>query len=464
MVTSGTATATITVTLVVGLPAGGAAIQPSTMTLTSPATLTANFSIIAGPAPVTYTIAAGTKWLTVSPLAGAVLPGSSASITVTADASSLPPQSAPYNGKITVVTSVGTSSKSQSVAVSLTVSPATPTITSLWPSPIPTGSPDTIITVRGTNFFSGTTVTAAGVTKPLKLQLLSSTALLATVPQAALVNAGTVNLTATNPPPAGPSVPFALAVGNAPAITAVANSASYQTGTVSPGEIVSIFGQNLGPTTPVQLTDANSDGFADTSVGGINVLIDGKAAPIIYASNSQVNAQVPYDVTLGTARTVSIAYGAGPAAQAQVDIVAAVPGIFTLDSSGSGAAVVLNYDSVTHNYSVNAKTNPAKIGQIVVFFLTGEGDYAAATYPVETGLMVASAAPQISPSPTISIGGAVALPADLSYAGPIPTCILGLVQINVAVPQGATSGDAVPVTVTIGAASTQAGVTMSVHP
>jgi uncharacterized protein (TIGR03437 family) len=69
--------------------------------------------------------------------------------------------------------------------------------------------------------------------------------------------------------------------------------------------------------------------------------------------------------------------------------------------------------------------------------------------------------PQLTPAPSVTIGGA---PAAVQYAGPLVGSILGLMQINVVVPAGGTTGTAVSVIVTIGTASTQAGVTLSIHP
>ena len=71
--------------------------------------------------------------------------------------------------------------------------------------------------------------------------------------------------------------------------------------------------------------------------------------------------------------------------------------------------------------------------------------------------------PQLSPLPTVNIGG-VNASAGVSYAGPVPGSIIGVLQINVVVPLGSATGQAVPVTVTIGGVTAQANVTLNVHP
>ena len=68
----------------------------------------------------------------------------------------------------------------------------------------------------------------------------------------------------------------------------------------------------------------------------------------------------------------------------------------------------------------------------------------------------------MSPLPTVTIGG-VDASAGVSYAGVVPGSILGILQINVAVPTGSATGTAVPVTVTIGGNTTQANVTLGIQ-
>jgi uncharacterized protein (TIGR03437 family) len=292
------------------------------------------------------------------------------------------------------------------------------------------------------------------------------------IPAAQLTAAGAINLTVSNPAPGGAAAPFGISVGNAPSIAAITNAASYSLGAVSPGEMIAIFGQNLGPTPAVGLTVVG--GFVPTTAGTVTVTIDGQAAPVLYAGTSQVTVQVPYAARLGTAaagtaRTVVLTYGAAAPASTTTDIVAAAPGVFTMNSSGVGQAIVLDMDPVTSAYTINSAANPAKIGSTITFFLTGEGSYASAAYATQTGLIVPSLPPvatgvypEVSPLPTVTIGGTAAT--SVTYAGPIPTCMLGLLQVNVVVPVGATVGNAVPLLVNIGAGQTQIGLTMAVAP
>jgi len=132
-----------------------------------------------------------------------------------------------------------------------------------------------------------------------------------------------------------------------------------------------------------------------------------------------------------------------------------------------GQAAALNYSAATSQYSFNSGTTPAKIGDTVLLYLTGEGDYNAkpldATGTSNTGYIIPaslSPLPQMNPLPTVTIGGTSA---TVSYAGPIVGSILGLLQINAVVPTGSTTGTAVPVVVTVGSNSSQAGITLAIH-
>jgi uncharacterized protein (TIGR03437 family) len=62
---------------------------------------------------------------------------------------------------------------------------------------------------------------------------------------------------------------------------------------------------------------------------------------------------------------------------------------------------------------------------------------------------------------SLTIGGVAAT--NIAYAGTAPDEVYGLLQINVTVPAGVTPGPAVPVVLTVGGVSSQAGLTMAVQ-
>jgi uncharacterized protein (TIGR03437 family) len=162
--------------------------------------------------------------------------------------------------------------------------------------------------------------------------------------------------------------------------------------------------------------------------------------------------------------------GANPPATATVTIAAAAPGIFTADGSGEGEAAAVNTNGTTGLVTLNSLTSPAHIGDTVTLFLTGEGNYNLALLTgavnTNTGFIVPvgyTPLPQLAPLPTVVIGG-VDASAGVSYAGPVPGSILGVLQINVVVPLGSATGATVPVKITIAGATAQLNATLNIHP
>src|SRR6202040_3354821 len=154
--------------------------------------------------------------------------------------------------------------------------------------------------------------TSVGLTGALAAAQVSSTALLVTVPITDLVNPGVLRMAVTTPTPGGGISNDAQLVvyGPAPQIAGVVNSASFQQGTVTPGEIITIFGIGLGPAALALFNPAAPP--IPTSLPAMgpatSVTIGGVPAPLIYSSAQQVSAIVPYTVG-GASAAVVVTYG-----------------------------------------------------------------------------------------------------------------------------------------------------------
>jgi uncharacterized protein (TIGR03437 family) len=232
---------------------------------------------------------------------------------------------------------------------------------------------------------------------------------------------------------------------------AITNSASFVAGGVAPGELISIFGQNLGPAMPQSLQLIH--GTVTTSLAGVRVLVNGVPAPMVLAYSGQVNAIVPFEVQTSPTAAIQIAYAGVESAVVTVPVAPAVPGIFTADSSGTGAIAALN-----QNGSLNSSTSPAAAGSIVTLYLTGAGQ----TTPAGVDGLVA-ADPSSLPLPTLPVSARIGgLPATVYYAGNSVGIVSGAIQLNVMVPAGLSSGPQ-SVSVKVGSASSQAGVTIAVQ-
>jgi glucosylceramidase len=194
---------------------------------------------------------------------------------------------------------------------------------------------------------------------------------------------------------------------------------------LSPGELFSIYGVNLAAEAqqPLRLP-------LPATMAAVSVQVDGIAAPLVYVSPQQINAQVPWEATPGSA-TLTITH-AGVAASQTVTIAAAGPAIFTL--YGSQQAAALNED-----YSVNAQNNPAS--SFIQMFGTGFG---AVSPAVPTGAAASgSTLSQVIANVTATVGGA---PSKVLFAGLAPG-FAGLWQIDVALPAGTSGG--LPVIVSV---------------
>ena len=250
-----------------------------------------------------------------------------------------------------------------------------------------------------------------------------------------------------------------------PGITWVQNAASYNSSALSPGEIVALLGPSLGPAQEL-LAGPDSTGKLPTSLGGVRVLFDGVPGAMIYtvpvAAGVQLAAIVPYEIVANPATTsvnVQVEYQGNRSDPFPMPLTAALPGLFTHDASGKGQAAAFDQDNVTLNGPPNAAANmqPAARGSAVVLFATGEG---VTTPPGVDGRLAVGPYPKPALSCSVKIGG---LDATVNYCGAAPTLTAGLLQVNAVVPLGVAPGNAVPVLLTIGTATSPAGVTIAVQ-
>ena len=264
---------------------------------------------------------------------------------------------------------------------------------------------------------------------------------------AAVVIAG-VSVTVTQP---------AVATAPLPPIKSVVNAASYIGGSVSPGEMVTLFGTAMGPATAAFATTDPATGKLATTIGGVQVLFNGIPAPVIYASSTQVSAVVPYEMAPAVSLSVWIKYAGQTSNTYQLFSGATAPGLFTQNASGSGPGAILNEDN-----SVNGPGNRAAKGSIVQVFMTGEG---LTSPPSVTGAITTATLPppQVTPAPLLAVGVTInGQPALYVYAGEAPGLVAGMMQLNVQIPANAPSGD-LAILVSVGGNTSQKGVTVSVQ-
>ena len=143
----------------------------------------------------------------------------------------------------------------------------------------------------------------------------------------------------------------------------IVNGASFSPeAVVSPGSIASLFGMNLAAA-----TEAATGLPLPTMLAGTEVLVNDTPAPLFFVSPSQINFQMPFEVTGPTVR-IAVTSGGVRGPEVMVNVAPAAPGIFTAVPGGSGPGAVLNED-----FSPNSAQNPAAVGSVIQIFATGLG-------------------------------------------------------------------------------------------
>jgi len=235
-----------------------------------------------------------------------------------------------------------------------------------------------------------------------------------------------------------------------PSFTAagVVSGASFLGGAAAPGEIVSIFGTNLGPANGVVGT-LDSAGRLAASLAGVTVTFNGVPAPLFFASQGQINAQAPFETAGQSTASVIARYQGTASAPVSVGIRNARPGIFVVPGSSRG--IIANQDG-----ALNSASNPIDRGRVVIIYATGQG---VVDPPLDTGQLAPASPLSSAPAVTVTFGGR---PGRVLFGGMTPG-FAGLMQVNVEVPSDAPTGNAVPVVVTVAGVSSQPNVTLAVR-
>jgi uncharacterized protein (TIGR03437 family) len=235
------------------------------------------------------------------------------------------------------------------------------------------------------------------------------------------------------------------------AITSVTNAASSAGGSIAPGEIVSIKGSSLGPAAGAQFTVDPGSGTVGSLLAGTRVLFGGFAAPILYASSTQVNAIVPYEIAGQSQTVVQVEYQGVMSTGMTLQVASAAPGVFTINFTGSDQAAAVNQDG-----SVNGPSNPAAKGSYVSIYFSGGGETSP---PGATGSVTGLALKFLTQHVSVTVGGQAA---TVTFAGAAPTFVDGVGQLNIRLAGNAQSGLAQPVVVTVGGIDSPATATLSI--
>jgi hypothetical protein len=490
----------------------------------------------------------------------------------------------------TVTLTWGSPASTIVVTFDITVQAPGATITSLSPSSEAIGQSTFTVALTGTGFVQGVAITQAtrvGIVTTPGAAMTFDSAIVPTIingsnmslqfiyPGASYTGhipfnaSGSVVIGVCNPV-AGVACQIATAsqtlyFGSSPIVQAVVSSSSLlQTGstpTVAPYDMISIFGSNFCPNCatsgsnsiltgapdPLTMTYPASLAFTPTlaqtqaspaiPAAALTVTFQKNAngsnftttnAPLLFATNGQINLLVPSVVPVG--QPVDIVVGYTPAASAAqssaiytVNIVATDPGIFTIGADGQGNGAILDL-----NNNLISSTNPAGLrnvsvtgnSDIVSVYMTGLGipdstaddtatgggawsadcvstsTYLTAfnaqqtgtaigsldgtlimTGPLNTGRLVPCLLSNGTDAVSLSVGNQPVT--SILYAGWVPDTIAGLYQVTFRLPdniangfttasgallQSVTAPIQVPLTVTSNSVTTQTGVNLYVAP
>jgi len=193
---------------------------------------------------------------------------------------------------------------------------------------------------------------------------------------------------------------------------------------LAPGTLVTIFGTGLAN----QTTVAQAFPFP-TTLGGVQLAVNGRAAPVYAVSPGQISGLIPF-ATTGPTATVQVVSGGQASNTVEIPIAASSPGFFTVPRNGIGEGAILDT-----SFRLISASNPARRGSFVQLFLTGLGVTAP---PVNDGAAAPTSPLSVTNAPLrIFIGGVEAT--NVTYKGLAPG-LAGLYQINVQIPQGAPTG------------------------
>ena len=232
-------------------------------------------------------------------------------------------------------------------------------------------------------------------------------------------------------------------------------------GVAAPGSYVEIYGSNLAGTSRSWAASDFKGSAAPTTLDRVTVTVNGTPAFIYYVSPTQLNIEIPDDVSVESPIPVVVTYEGQSSAPSTLRLNPMQPGFLAPPSFKAGgtqyiAAVHATNGAFVSNGTIpDTQANPAVAGETLVFYGIGFG-------PLRQGAVagqIASGQTMLANSFTVMIGNA---PASVAYAGLVPG-LVGVYQFNIVVPQNVQAGDQVIQTTLAGKANTLQTLSISVR-
>jgi len=214
-------------------------------------------------------------------------------------------------------------------------------------------------------------------------------------------------------------------------------SVASSSSAVTPGELITLTGFGIGPDGGIAY-QLDPQGGIPRSLGDVQVLFDGRPAPVLYAQSRQINALAPVELSGQTQTIITVLFAGATVGSITVPVSEfGSPGIFRTRPSVSSQAAAINQDG-----TLNGPSNPAVRGSLVSVFGTGFG---LLSPTCATGGPNPHGPANLAPGLTVFIADAQAPGVPVTfvpavYAGSAPDQPCGVVQINMTVPDYVSPG------------------------
>jgi uncharacterized protein (TIGR03437 family) len=175
-----------------------------------------------------------------------------------------------------------------------------------------------------------------------------------------------------------------------------------------------------------------------TSLGNVQVKVNGKAVPLLFASASQVNFQCP-QLAPGSPLDVTLIAESGAAMPAASSAMAtAVPGLFTIDATTQGVILIASTNQIAMPETQGTPSRPAKPGEYLAIYADGLGEVLDGSAAGTTATLDPQI--QLRNRVRIFVGDVQIAPESTGFAPGTP----GVFEIGAQLPQNVPAGSAVP--------------------
>lgn len=251
---------------------------------------------------------------------------------------------------------------------------------------------------------------------------------------------------------------FAAGERGTPAISEggiVSANLTPRIGTISPGSICSVFGENFSSET-ILYPNLDNAGRLARILGGVCLEMNGERLPIFAVTPNQINAQVSEAQSVGPAGFIVITNCDGPLSQAlssvvsTVDVETATPSFFLFPPLATSGFIAAQFNETENQPPVPVapaslfpndsygSSRPARPRDIILLYGTGWGETTARLGAGELATSAAELLPDANP--TISFGSVLLASEDIFYVGVTPGAA-GLYQAAIRIPVGAQEGN-----------------------